>query len=110
GEGRSRRPQPSAPHPGLDASLSCNASYSGGALFNGPDPALCRVDEPDRLCIATIKKERSNHLCFATRARARHAIFEYIAVFYKRERLHSTLDYRNPIEYELLHTDALHAA
>jgi putative transposase len=35
---------------------------------------------------------------FATRARARFAVAEYIEVFYNRQRLHSTLDYRTPAE------------
>lgn len=35
-----------------------------------------------------------------TRAEARHAIFEYIEVFYNRTRLHSALGYMSPVEYE----------
>jgi putative transposase len=31
---------------------------------------------------------------------ARHAIFEFIEVFYNRQRLHSTLGYLSPAEYE----------
>ncbi|MDP9399233.1 MAG: IS3 family transposase, partial [Actinomycetota bacterium] len=31
-------------------------------------------------------------------ARARFAVAEYIEVFYNRQRLHSTLGYRTPIE------------
>ena len=37
---------------------------------------------------------------FPTRAAARRAIFEFIEVFYNRGRLHSTLNYRTPAEYE----------
>ncbi|WP_159426246.1 IS3 family transposase, partial [Desulfolucanica intricata] len=34
------------------------------------------------------------------RAEARQAIFEYIEVFYNRIRLHSSLGYMSPLEYE----------
>jgi len=38
---------------------------------------------------------------FATRAQARTAIFEYIEAWYNRQRLHSSLGYLSPIEFEL---------
>ena len=38
--------------------------------------------------------------CFPTRAQARTAIFEYIEVWYNRQRLHSTLGYLSPEEFE----------
>ena len=38
---------------------------------------------------------------FATRAEAREAIFDFIEVFYNRERRHSSLGYVSPVEYEM---------
>lgn len=38
---------------------------------------------------------------FATQAEARTAIFEYIEGWYNRQRLHSTLGYLSPLEFEL---------
>jgi putative transposase len=38
---------------------------------------------------------------FATRAQARTAIFEYIEAWYNRQRLHSSLGYLSPVEFEL---------
>ena len=35
-----------------------------------------------------------------TRKEASQAMFEYIEVSYNRERLHSSLDYRSPVEFE----------
>lgn len=59
---------------------------------------------------ATLKTELCHDRRFATRAEARQAIFEYIEVFYNRERLHSSLDYRSPTQYEALHTEELFTA
>jgi len=38
---------------------------------------------------------------FTTRAEARSSIFEFIEVWYNRERLHSSLGYCSPVEFEL---------
>ena len=35
---------------------------------------------------------------FPDRAKARSAVADYIEVFYNRQRLHSTLGYRTPLE------------
>jgi putative transposase len=40
---------------------------------------------------------------FATQALARTTIFEYIEVWYNRQRLHSTLGYLSPVEFENQH-------
>lgn len=40
---------------------------------------------------------------FKTKAEARAAIFEFIEVWYNRQRIHSSLDYMTPIEYEAKH-------
>lgn len=39
---------------------------------------------------------------FRTREEARGAIFDYIEVFYNRQRLHSALGYRSPFEFEAI--------
>jgi putative transposase len=49
---------------------------------------------------ATLKTELVHQRQYRTRAQAQHSIFEYIEVFYNRERLHSTLGYRTPVEFE----------
>ena len=48
---------------------------------------------------ATLKTECVTHP-FGTRALARTTIFEYIEVWYNRLRLHSTLGYLSPVEFE----------
>jgi transposase InsO family protein len=37
---------------------------------------------------------------FATRVEAQQAIFEWLEVFYNRERLHSALGYQSPVDFE----------
>jgi hypothetical protein len=48
----------------------------------------------------TLKRELVYHRRYATREEATQDIFEYIEVFYNRQRCHSTLSYRSPAEYE----------
>ena len=49
---------------------------------------------------ATLKKELTHHESYATREQARRSLFEYIEAFYNRRRLHSTLGYMSPADYE----------
>jgi putative transposase len=49
---------------------------------------------------ATLKVELVREVDFATRAEARAAVFEYIEVFYNRQRLHSSIGYATPSEFE----------
>ncbi|MBO8138708.1 MAG: IS3 family transposase, partial [Desulfotomaculum sp.] len=46
------------------------------------------------------KAELVNHQQYKTRAQARRDIFEYIEIFYNRIRLHSSLGYMSPENYE----------
>jgi putative transposase len=48
----------------------------------------------------TLKTELVHHERYATHAAARASIFEYIEVFYNRQRLHSTLGYLSPEAFE----------
>lgn len=49
---------------------------------------------------ATLKTELVHHEHYATREQARASIFEYIEVFYNRQRLHSALGYQSPEAFE----------
>ena len=48
---------------------------------------------------ATLKTECVKGV-FPTRAEARTTIFEYLEVWYNRQRLHSTLGYHSPVDFE----------
>lgn len=48
----------------------------------------------------TLKTELCDHEHYRTRAQATASVFEFIEVFYNRQRLHSTLGYLSPSEFE----------
>jgi transposase InsO family protein len=50
----------------------------------------------------TLKNELVYHKKYRTHEEARSDIFEYIEVFYNRQRRHSTIDYMSPCDFELL--------
>ncbi len=72
---------------GLQASMSRKG--------NGYDNAVAERFFP------TLKVELVHDRRFATRAEAKAAVFDYIEVFYNRTRVHSTLDYKSPVEFEV---------
>lgn len=49
---------------------------------------------------SSLKRELVHRCRFATRAEARAAVFEWIEIFYNRERLHSALGYHSPVDFE----------
>jgi putative transposase len=59
----------------------------------------CYDNAPMESFIGTLKTECVTYQ-FATRAQARLVIFEYIEVWYNRQRLHSSLGYLPPAEFE----------
>jgi transposase InsO family protein len=50
---------------------------------------------------STLKLELIFRRDFATHAQARSQIFDYIETFYNRQRSHSALNYRSPVDFEL---------
>ena len=54
-------------------------------------------------CFSTLRAELTDLERFATRTAARTAVFEFIEVFYNRQRLHSSLGYRSPWAFESAH-------
>lgn len=54
---------------------------------------------------ASLKNEMYHQQVFTTRPRARMAVAEYIEVFYNRQRPHSSLGYRTPVQAWIDHED-----
>ena len=72
---------------------------------HGITPSMSRTGNCwDNACVesffGTLKRELVHHRHYATRDDATRDIFEYIEVFYNRQRRHSTLGYHSPAEYE----------
>ncbi len=68
----------------------CSMSRKGDVWDNSPMESFFK----------TLKAELIYHCRFKTRSEAKLAIFEYIEVFYNRIRLHSTLGYESPVDFE----------
>jgi transposase InsO family protein len=62
--------------------------------------ANCWDNAPMESFFASLKKELTHHEDYQTRAEARASIVEYIEMFYNPKRLHSSLGYVSPAEYE----------
>jgi transposase InsO family protein len=76
-------------------------------------PRQCWDNAVAESFFATLKTELIDRRSWATRAQVRRAVFEFIEVFYNRQRLHSSLGYLSPAEYEatkIHHHTAAHAA
>jgi putative transposase len=58
----------------------------------------CLDNAPMESFFASLKTEHVHPARFRTREEAKAAVFDYIEIFYNRQRLHSALGYRTPAE------------
>jgi putative transposase len=65
--------------------------------------AQCWDNAPVESFFASLKRELVHHESYTTREGAKASIFEYIEAFYNRVRLHSSLGYLSPEEFERTH-------
>jgi putative transposase len=71
--------------------MVCSMSRKGNCWDNAPVESFFH----------SLKTEQVHHCDYQTRDEARRDIFEYIEVFYNRQRRHSTLGYLSPAQFEL---------
>ena len=69
----------------IDISIGCTSAYDNAVAES---------------FFASLTKDLLRRQQFRNRAEARTALFDYIETFYNRLRLHSTLDYLSPVDYE----------
>lgn len=96
------------PVPGLLHHSDRGSQYAGGKYRDllakaGITQSMSRKGEcldnaPMESFFASLKKELVHRQRFKTRAQAKAAIFEYIEVFYNRQRRHSGIGYQTPIQ------------
>lgn len=102
---RRRRPSPGLVHHTDRGSQYASAEYQAVLAKHGLVPSMsrkgnCWDNAVAESFFATLKVELVRDADFATRAEARAAVFEYIEVFYNRQRRHSSIGYATPSEYE----------
>ncbi len=107
------------PQPGLVFHSDRGSQYTSREFAvllgaNGITQSLSRVGQcwdnaVAESFFATLKLELLHRQGWPTRAAAQRAVSEYIEVFYNRQRLHSTLGYRPPAEYEVTQATRLMA-
>ena len=104
---KSRQPPPGLVHHSDRGSQYASTEYRRTLADHGLRCSMSRKGDCWDNAVAesfwsTLKSELVERTVFATRDDARSAIFEFIEVFYNRQRLHSHLAYRTPAEHESL--------
>jgi putative transposase len=104
---RTRQPNATLLHHSDQGSQYTSAVYQSSLTDWNIQPSMSRVGNCYDNAVAesffgTLKAECVTHQ-FATHVQARTTIFEYIEVWYNRQRLHSTLGYLSPVEFEQQH-------
>ena len=77
-----------------------------GILCSMSRPGCCQDNAVAESFFHTLKTEWTYHFDFRTREQARLEIFDYVEGFYNPTRMHSTLDYHSPDEYEKMNAVA----
>lgn len=72
----------------------------GGIVVSMSGKGDCYDNAAMESFFSSLKGEWTDWHSYQTRQQARLSIFEYIEVFYNRQRRHSTLGYRSPATYE----------
>ncbi len=96
---RCRSPSRTAGHPGLIWPSARKARAAGIAQSMG-SKGDCFDNAVAESFFATLKKELIHRRSWPTKIELRTEVFDYIEVFYNRERRHSTLGQLSPAQYE----------
>lgn len=72
--------------------------------------ADCWDNAPMESFFHTLKTELVMHCDYQTREQARSSLFEYMEVFYNRQRRHSSLNYASPLDFEAMNRPLIEAS
>lgn len=102
---QARRPAPGLIFHSDRGAQYTSASYrelldAHGVVQSFSRPGQCWDNAVAESFFATMKTELIHRQPWATTTQARRAVFDFIEVFYNRQRLHSSLDYLSPADYE----------
>ena len=100
-----RRPPSGLVHHSDRGVQYCSAAYRQRLALAGVIPSMSRPGNCyDNAAMesfwSSLKRELVHRCEFATRADAKAAIFDWIEVFYNRERFHSSLGDQSPVDFE----------
>lgn len=100
-----RRPSPGLIHHSDQGRTYAGNAYQQRLAAAGMHPSMSRAGDcwdnaVAESFFATLEFELIEQQVFASRSTARTAIFEFIEVFYNRQRAHQTLDYKTPLTVE----------
>jgi transposase InsO family protein len=98
-----RRPLESAQYTSKDFA---DLARSNGVVLSGGMKGECWDNAVAESFFATIKRELIDTRTWPTRAGLHRHVFEYIEGWYNTRRLHSTLGYLSPVQYEAIHHNA----
>ena len=77
----------------------CQLAKQHGFTMSMSRKGNCWDNAPMESFWGTLKQEWLNEKHFRTRSEAKAAVFEYIWIFYNRQRIHSSNNYQTPEEY-----------
>jgi transposase InsO family protein len=78
-----------------DHEFICGMSRKGNCWDNAPSESFFH----------TLKTELIHHCSYQSKQGVKQEIYEYIELFYNRQRRHSTIGYQTPLGYEKLYRD-----
>lgn len=107
-----RNPPPGVIHHSDRGSQYTSRLYQAALKAGGAVPSMGRKGDCfDNAVVesffSTLKRELLLENVFLTRQEGRGQVFEYLEVFYNRQRRHSTLGYKTPLEFEQLNNRAV---